>query len=184
MNFNRMKALVEQDAVARAEYDAAAAAQKQGDARLQEIRATIARKTIRAPFSGVLGIRQVNLGQYLNGGDAVVPLQQLDPIYVNFGVPQQDVSQMQLGRKVRVVLTAAEETAFSGRVTAVDAVVDQTTRNVQVQATLANRRGVLQPGMFVRAQIIALGPSRSVIVVPAPRSAMPHTGIRCSCSRT
>jgi membrane fusion protein, multidrug efflux system len=165
VNFNRMQGLVEQDAVARAEFDTAAAAHKQGDARVREIRATIDRKTIRAPFSGVLGIRQVNLGQYLNGGDPVVPLQQLDPIYVNFGVPQQDAGQMRIGRKVRVQPTEQESGRLAGHVTALDSVVDQTTRNVRVQATLANRRGALQPGMFVRAQI-ALGPSRSVIVVP------------------
>jgi membrane fusion protein, multidrug efflux system len=81
----------------RAEYDRAAADQKQTEAKVGEIRATIARKTIRAPFSGILGIRQVNLGQYLSGGDAVVPLQSLDPIYVNFGLPQQDAGQCASG---------------------------------------------------------------------------------------
>ena len=165
VNFERMTGLVDQDAVARAEYDTAAAAHKQGVARVNEIRATIERKTIRAPFSGVLGIRQANLGQYLNGGDPVVPLQKLDPIYVNFGVPQQDTGQIRIGRKVRVVLAERPDAPFAGRVTAIDSVVDQTTRNVQVQATLANRGATLQPGMFVRAQI-ALGPSRSMVVVP------------------
>ena len=98
LNHERMKGLVQQDAVSRAEYDTAAAALQQAEARLSEIRATIERKTIRAPFSGVLGIRQVNLGQYLTGGAAIVPLQSLDPIYVNFAVPQQDVAQMRIGR--------------------------------------------------------------------------------------
>ena len=87
--------------MSRAEYDTAAATQKQAEARIGEIRATIERKTIRAPFTGVLGIRQVNLGQYLTGGDPVVPLQSLNPIYVNFSVPQQDAGQMQIGRAVR-----------------------------------------------------------------------------------
>ena len=166
VNFDRMTGLVGEDAVSRAEYDAAAAAHKQAEARIREIRATIERKTIRAPFSGVLGIRQVNLGQYMNGGDAVVPLQSLDPIYVNFGVPQQDTGQVQIGRKVDVRLADRDDAAWSGRITALDAVVDPTTRNVQVQATLANRRGTLQPGMFVRTQV-ALGAHRSMIVIPA-----------------
>ena len=86
----------------------------------------------------MLGIRQVNLGQYLTGGDPVVPLQSLDPIYVNFGVPQQGAGQMRVGRTVRVTAADRRGAEFSGRVTAVDSVVDQATRNVQVQATLAN----------------------------------------------
>ena len=90
LNFKRLENLVEDGAISRADYDRAAAEQKQTEARVGEIRATIARKVIHAPFSGVLGIRQVHLGQYLSAGDPVVPLQSLDPIYVNFGVPQQE----------------------------------------------------------------------------------------------
>ncbi|HEY0872669.1 MAG TPA: efflux RND transporter periplasmic adaptor subunit [Vicinamibacterales bacterium] len=165
LNHERMSGLVEQDAVSRAEYDAATANHKQADARIAEIRATIARKTIRAPFTGVLGIRQVNLGQYLSGGDPVVPLQSLNPIYVNFGVPQQEAAQMRPGREVRV--TAQEIGAeFTGRITAVDSVVDATTRNVQVQATFANPGGKLRPGMFVQAQV-TLGAPKDVIALPA-----------------
>jgi membrane fusion protein (multidrug efflux system) len=166
LNFERMQGLVDQDAVSRAEYDAAAAAHKQAEAKLREIRATIARKTIRAPFSGVLGIRQVNLGQYLNAGNPVVPLQSLNPIYVNFSVPQQDASQMRSGRTVRITTGDLAGVEFTGRITALDAVVDQTTRNVQVQATLANPGGKLRPGMFVEAQV-ALGTGRPVVALPA-----------------
>ena len=93
LNFERLKDLVEEGAISRAEYDRAAAEQRQTEAKVGEVRATIARKTIRAPFSGILGIRQVNLGQYLSAGNAVVPLQSLDPIYVNFSVPQQDAER-------------------------------------------------------------------------------------------
>ena len=166
LNYARMKGLVEQDAVSRAEYDSAAAGHKQAEARIREIHATIARKTIRAPFTGVLGIRQVNLGQYLTGGDPVVPLQSLNPIYVNFGVPQQDAGRMQRGRQVTVSAADAGDLEFTGRITAVDAVVDETTRNVQVQATLANPGGKLRPGMFVQAQV-ALGAPRTVTSLPA-----------------
>ena len=166
LNFERMEGLVQQDAVSRAEYDAAAAAHKQADARLREIRATIERKTIRAPFSGLLGIRQVNLGQYLAGGDPVVPLQSVDPVYVNFGVPQQDVAQVRAGRKVRVTVGELGDTEFTGRVSAVDSVVDQTTRNVQVQATFTNPGAKLRPGMFVQAQVL-LGAGQPIVALPA-----------------
>lgn len=166
LNHERMKGLVQQDAVSRAEYDAAAAALQQAEARLSEIRATIERKTIRAPFSGVLGIRQVNLGQYLTGGAAVVPLQSLDPIYVNFAVPQQDVAQMRIGRTVHITSNEPGGAEVSGRISAIDSVIDQTTRNVQVQATLPNRGAKLRPGMFVQTQVI-LGAAQRVIALPA-----------------
>src|SRR6266850_3240506 len=93
LNFDRMQGLLNERVISRAEFDRATAEQRQADARVGEIRAAIERKTIRAPFSGTLGIRQVNKGQYLAGGNPVVPLQALDPIYVNFGVPQQAIGQ-------------------------------------------------------------------------------------------
>src|SRR5438093_922282 len=99
---------------------------------------TIERKTIRAPFSGLLGIRRVNLGQYLSGGDALVTLQSLNPIYVNFGVPQQAMTEVRAGRSVHVTAGDVAGAGFTGRITAIDSVVDESTRNVQTQATLAN----------------------------------------------
>jgi membrane fusion protein, multidrug efflux system len=165
LTYERMKGLVEQDAVSRAEFDTAAAAHKQAEARIREIRATIERKTIRAPFGGTLGIRAVNVGQYLTGGDPVVPLQSLNPIYVNFGIPQQDAAQMQLGRAVRITASDLANAQFNGRISAVDSVVNETTRNVRVQATLGNAAGKLRPGMFVQAQV-SLGASQSVIALP------------------
>ena len=166
LNFERMKGLVEQDAVSRAEFDSATASHLQSEARIREIRATIERKTIRAPFSGILGIRQVNLGQYLTAGDPVVPLQSLNPIYVNFGVPQQDAGQMRPGRAIRITVGDLAGVEFAGRISALDSVVDQTTRNVQVQATLANPGGRLRPGMFVQTQVM-LGASQPVVTLPA-----------------
>jgi membrane fusion protein, multidrug efflux system len=165
LTYDRMKRLVEHDAVSRSEFDTAAATRKQAEARIREIRATIKRKTIRAPFSGVLGIREVNVGQYLTGGDAVVALQSLNPIYVNFGIPQQDANQLRLGRSVRITASDLGDVVFQGRISAVDSVVDEGTRNIRVQATLANPGGKLRPGMFVQTQIL-LGTSRSVIVLP------------------
>ena len=114
----------------------------------------------------MLGIRQVNLGQYVSGGSPIVPLQSLDPVYVNFSVPQQALSQLRVGQSVRASTSDAAADEFTGRVTAVDSVVDEATRNVQVQATFANPQHKLRPGMFVQAKL-ALGGSDSVIALPA-----------------
>jgi membrane fusion protein (multidrug efflux system) len=166
LNLERRQGLVDQGAISGADYDRAAAEQKLTEARVAEIRATIARKTIRAPFSGVLGIRQVNLGQYLSAGDAVAPLQSLDPIYVNFGVPQQDAGQVRVGSTVHITAGDLPGNEFVGRVTAINSVVDEATRNIQVQATLANPRGKLRAGMFVQVEL-RLGGSRPVVTLPA-----------------
>ena len=167
LNFARMKDLLDQRVISRSEYDRATAEQKQTDAQVAEIKAAIDRKTIRAPFSGILGIRQVNRGQYLAAGDPVVPLQSLNPIYVNFGVPQQEAGRVRLGRSVRITSEEADGFEFTGRVTAINAVVDEATRNVQVQATLANPDGQLRSGMFVQVEVLQ-GVSRTVIALPAP----------------
>ncbi len=166
VNFLRMEGLVADGAISQADYDRAAAEQKRTEARVGEIRATIARKVITAPFSGVLGIREAHLGQYLSAGDPVVPLQSLDPIHVNFGVPQQDAGELRVGRRVRVTADDLPGVALDGRITAVDSIVDEATRNVKVQATLANARGRLRPGMFVHVETI-VGGSRPTIALPA-----------------
>jgi membrane fusion protein, multidrug efflux system len=165
-NFGRTQELVKQGVMAQTEYDNVSAQQKATEAQVGEIRATIERKTIRAPFSGILGIRQINLGQYLAAGQAIVPLQSLNPIYVNFGVPQQDAPRVKVGRTLEVTSDDLPGVRLTGRVTAVDSVVDQTTRNIQVQATLSNPEAKLRPGMFVQVQV-ALGGSRDVIPLPA-----------------
>jgi len=166
LNFERMQGLLTERVISRAEFDRATAEHRQAEARVGEISATIERKIIRAPFSGFLGIRHVNLGQYLSGGDAVVTLQSLNPIYVNFGVPQQTAGQMRVGRTVRITTDDLSGVAFSGRVTAIDSIVDETTRNVQVQATLANPEGTLRPGMFVQTEVI-VGASSAIVSLPA-----------------
>jgi len=166
LSFERMQGLLNENVVSRAEFDRAIADQRQGDARVGEIKATIERKTIRAPFGGILGIRRVNLGQYLSAGDALVTLQSLSPIYVNFGVPQQAMAQVRAGRTVRVTADNLAGSAFSGRITAIDSVVDESTRNIQAQATLANPDGRLRPGMFVQAEV-AVGASATIVSLPA-----------------
>ncbi|OFW02896.1 MAG: hypothetical protein A3H94_08765 [Acidobacteria bacterium RIFCSPLOWO2_02_FULL_60_20] len=166
LNFERLQGLVNTRAISRADYDRAAAEQKQTEAKVGEIRATIARKTILAPFLGILGIRQVNLGQYLSAGEGIVPLQSLDPIYVNFGVPQQYVGQLRPGASVRITSADLAGVEFAGQLTAINSIVDEATRNIQIQATLANPQGRLRPGMFVQTEII-LGANHSVVALPA-----------------
>jgi membrane fusion protein (multidrug efflux system) len=166
INFGRMEQLVKEGVIARTEFDNATAQQKATEAQVGEIRATIARKTIRAPFSGILGLRQANLGQYLSAGEAIVSLQSLNPIYVNFGVPQQTAAQVRVGRGLRVLSDDAGGIKFAGRVTALDSIVNEATRNIQVQATLANPGGKLRPGMFVQVEIVT-GTDRPVIALPA-----------------
>jgi membrane fusion protein (multidrug efflux system) len=164
--FDRVQELLKEKVISKAEFDRATADLHQAEAELGEVRAVIQRKTIRAPFSGVLGLRQVNLGQYLAGGDPLVSLQSLDPIYVNFGVPQQSAGQIAVGRAVKVTAADGAGGQWTGRVTALDSMVDEATRNIQVQATLANPGGRLRPGMFVQTAVV-LGPSQTVVVVPA-----------------
>jgi len=166
LTFERLEGLLKEKVISKAEFDRATADLRQTDARVGEVRAVIQRKTIRAPFTGILGIRQVNLGQYLAGGDPLVTLQSLDPIYANFGVPQQAAAQVSIGRAVRVTTDDAAGATWTGKVTAIDAQVNESTRNVQVQATLSNPGGKLRPGMFVRTGL-GLGSSQSVIALPA-----------------
>jgi membrane fusion protein (multidrug efflux system) len=167
LNYGRMKDLLDQRVISRAEYDRAVTDQKHSNAQVAEIQTTIERKTIRAPFSGVLGIRQANRGQYLGAGDPVVLLQSLNPIYVNFGVPQQEAVHLRVGRSVRLSVNELSGLETVGRITAIDAIVDESTRNVQVQATVPNPDGRLRPGMFVQTAV-AMGEARTVIALPAP----------------
>jgi len=166
LNLDRGRGLRDQGVIAQADFDRVNAENSQAQARVGEIRATIERKTIRAPFTGMLGIRQVNLGQYLGGGAPIVPLQAIDPVYVNFSVPQQQVGRLRTGGEVRLSAEGDSGGEFGGRITAVDSVVDESTRNVQVQATVPNPGGRLHPGMFVETRVL-LGVAQAVVSLPA-----------------
>ncbi len=169
LQLERDEALRHKGVVSQAELDDARATFTQADARVGEMQATIARKTIRAPFSGLLGIRQVNLGEYLAAGAPIVPLQALQPIYVNFAVPQQNLAALRIGTKVAVTRDGSATAAadpLAGRVTALDSVIDPATRNIEIQATFDNPGGALKPGMFVEAHV-AVGTPRSLITLPA-----------------
>jgi membrane fusion protein (multidrug efflux system) len=166
INYKRAQELVKAGVISRSEYDNADAQQKATEAQVGDTQAAIARKTIHAPFTGVLGIRQVSLGQYLAAGQAIVSLQSVDPIYVNFGVPQQDTTEMRAGRVLRVTNGDLPGMAFSGRITALDSIINEQTRNIQVQATFANKGNKLRPGMFVQVEL-PVGQPRDIVPLPA-----------------
>lgn len=165
LNLNRSKGLLTKQVSSQADFDAASAEFQQADALAQEYQAAIDRKTIRAPFAGVLGIREVNIGQYLQSGDKVVPLQSLDPIYVNFSLPQQSLGSLAPGRKVEAFAEGLDE-KFTGEITAINSIVDEATRNVQVQATLKNPNGKIRPGMYVKT-LIDLPKTEKSLLIPA-----------------
>ena len=165
LNIDRGKQLLERGVIAQAEFDRMQAESRTADAAVNAVEALIARKTIRAPFSGVLGIREVDLGQHLNEGDHIVPLQTLDPIYVNFTLPQQDANSLRPGTVVAVTADSVRSGGLHGTITAVNSVVDEATRNVTVQASFKNPGGKLRPGMFVDVAV-DLGTHDSVIALP------------------
>lgn len=162
----RAAKMLRTDIISRAEYDQASATHEQALSQLNSLRTTIAKKTIRAPFSGQLGIRQVNLGQMLREGDPVVTLQSLNPIFVDFGLPQQQLAQLRTGLAVRVTCDALPGLTVQGRITAINPLVDAATRNVNLQATVTNGAEKLRPGMFVNVAV-SLPVSGSVLAIPA-----------------
>ena len=166
LNLERAKDLRAQGVTSQSDLDTREAEflQKGGDVDIAK--ATIAKKTIRAPFSGQLGIREVNLGQYVNAGDPIVSLQSLDPVYVDFTLPEQQLGYVAKGTAIRLVSDAAPGRTFSGKITANNPEVDPKTRNVKVQATVPNGDGTLRPGMFAKVQLV-LPETASVLVVPA-----------------
>jgi membrane fusion protein (multidrug efflux system) len=165
INFDRIKKLVANNTVSQSDFDNADAKFKESEAQVDNIRAVIAKKTIRAPFSGRLGIRQVNLGQTLNEGDEIVSLQSLDPIYVNFLLPQQRLAQVKPDLAIRMTTDAFPGQVISGRITAINPQVDAATRNIRIQATLANPEERLRPGMYVNVSVV-LADRIDVITIP------------------
>jgi membrane fusion protein, multidrug efflux system len=166
IQYGRADQLSKAGVISKSEYDNAAAQQKATVAQVGDIKAAIARKTVRAPFSGILGIRQISLGQYLAAGQAIVSLQSLNPIYVNFGVPQQDTGKVGVGRSLRITANDLPGATLNGKVTALDSVINEETRNIQIQATLQNPGAHLRPGMFVQVEL-PVGQPRDVIPLPA-----------------
>jgi len=166
MNLKRAKQLLADKVIPQSQFDTSNAEFEQAVARRDDIRATIAKKTIRAPFAGRLGIRLVSLGQVLNEGQDIVSLQSLDPIFANFLLPQQQLAKVREGMIVRVNTDVLSGEAIEGRITAINSEVDAATRNIRIQATVANPDERLRPGMYADVAIVM--PSKlSVLTIPA-----------------
>ena len=139
---------------------------KQNKANADAVRTTIEKKTIRAPFAGRLGLRMVNLGQYLDVGKPIVSLQSLDPVYAEFTLPQQELAKLKTGMRVGVTTDAYPGRQFEGKLTAIAPQLDPSMRSVGLQATLDNPEQLLRPGMFARAEVF-LPEEQKVLVIPA-----------------
>lgn len=165
-NLARNRELRVKNLVSQADLDASEAKAKQAEAQIDHVRATIANKTLNAPFAGQTGIRQINLGQFLNTGDPIVSLQSLDPVYVDFALPQQRLAQLQVGMTVQVVTDAFPGQPFTGQLSAMNPEIELATRNVRLRAKLANPQGLLRPGMFVTVAA-ELPDTEPVLMIPA-----------------
>lgn len=165
LTLERAKQLRSQQTNSASELDVAQATFHQARANVATIQAAIDKKTIRAPFAGRLGIRQANLGQFLRSGAAIVPLQAFDPIYFNFALPQQNAAQVARGQAVSITVDAFPGQVFSGTINAINPGVDEATRTLELQATLRNEDGRLQPGMFGAASV-QLGTTERIVTVP------------------
>ena len=165
VNFDRTQRLAKSSTVSQAQLDTDSANLKNLKAQVAQQQAIIEKKILRAPFAGHLGIRAVDVGQYLSAGTSIVTLQALDPIYVDFYVPQQAVEEIQIGHKVTVKVDAYEDRTFTGEIAAINPKVDVGNRNVQIRATLKNQDRKLLPGMYATVDI-AVGEPATYVTVP------------------
>jgi membrane fusion protein, multidrug efflux system len=164
-DLERTRGLASQKVVSKAELDAAQSKFNRMNAVVDQMRSNIRKKTIIAPFDGQLGIRQVNVGQMINAGQQVVPLTSLDPVFADFALPQQYLGQLKPGLEVHIMTDALPGRVFSGKVTAINSMVDSSTRNITLQATLENPDHALRPGMFAKAEV-TLPEKHKTLVVP------------------
>lgn len=165
LSFERARKLRASNTIPEAEFDLARAKAQSTEANVQSMAASLRRRSIVAPYNGILGIRQIAPGEYIETGQAVVALQSLDPLYINFALPQRDISNISLGQQLSIVTDAFKEQSFSGKVTAINSEVDRSTRTIAVQGTIANPGHQLRPGMFARV-IIVINQIQQVITIP------------------
>jgi len=164
-DLGRTRDLAARKVISKAELDAAESKFKQKEGAVDNMRALVAKKEVRAPFDGQLGIRQVNVGQMINAGQQVVALTALDPVYVDFALPQQALAKVSPGFEVRVHTDAVPGREFKGKLTAINSMVDTVTRNVTLQATLENPDRALRPGTFAKVEVM-LPEKHKALVVP------------------
>jgi membrane fusion protein (multidrug efflux system) len=165
VNYQRDVKQLKADAVSQATVDSDQAALQSAIAQVQAQQALMAEKQIKAPFAGTLGIRQVDVGQYLAAGTEIVTLQQLNPLFVDFYVPQQALAQINVGQKISVQIDAFPGQEFPATISAVNSAIDAATRTVQIRATLGNDKLILRPGMFATVNI-PVGQAQSLITLP------------------
>ncbi len=154
LNLERARELFSQRSISKSKFDITDAEFKQAEARVDNIRAMIAKKNIRAPFAGRLGIREIDLGQVLNEGDVIVSLQSMDPIYANFFLPQEQLSKLLPGLLVRLTTDAFPGQTMVGKITTISPQVEAASRNIRIQATAPNPDELLRPGMFVNVSVV------------------------------
>src|SRR5712671_2427530 len=164
-DLERSRDLAMKKVVSGAELDSAQSKFRRMNAVVDQMRSSIAKKTVTAPFDGQLGIRQVNVGQMINAGQQVVPLTSLDPVFADFALPQQYLGQLTPGLEVHVTTDAIPGRVFNGKLTAINSMVDSSTRNITLQATLDNSDHALRPGMFAKAEVM-LPEKHKALVVP------------------
>ena len=164
-DLERSRDLAMKKVVSSAELDSAQSKFRRLNAVVDQVRSSIAKKTLIAPFDGQLGIRQVNVGQMINAGQQVVPLTSLDPVFADFALPQQYLGQLTPGLEVHVTTDAIPGRVFNGKLTAINSMVDSSTRNITLQATLDNSDHALRPGMFAKAEVM-LPEKHKALVVP------------------
>src|SRR5437868_5982048 len=164
-DLGRTRDLAGRKVISKAELDAAESKFKQKEGAVGNMRAMVGKKEVRAPFDGQLGIRQVNIGQMINSGQQVVALTALNPVYVDFALPQQELSKLSEGLEVSVRTDAVPGREFKGKLTAINSMIDSATRNVGLQATLENKDRALRPGMFAKVEV-ALPQKDKTVVIP------------------
>jgi membrane fusion protein (multidrug efflux system) len=161
----RNRSLLKDRAVAQGDFDEISAQLDQVRAQIKGTQAMIDKKTIRAPFDGQLGIRMINLGQFLPEGSPIVSLQNLDPVYVDYSLPERQLALLSTGQAIRVQVSAYPDRTFDGTIEAINPQIDQGTRNVRIRATLANPDRALRPGMFARVSTL-LPVEQAVLTIP------------------
>ena len=173
-NLDRERDLAARKVVSKQELDTAQSTFGQKQGAVDNMRAFITKKQIRAPFDGMLGIRQVNVGQMINSGQQVVQLTALDRVYVDFALPQQNLPQLAAGYEARVHADSLPGREFKGKVTAINSMVDNVTRNISLQATFDNPDHELHPGMFVKVDVILPEKSKTLVIPGSAVSYAPY----------
>ncbi len=172
VEFDRARSLLTRQALSKSEYDRLAAELLKANTRVAQLKAIMAKKRILAPFAGTIGIRQVDVGDFVSSGTIIATLQDVSSLYVDFFLPEQSVPQLKLGQRVRFSVAAFPNQSFEGEINAINPKVEDSTRNVQVRAILSNPESKLLPGMFANLEVLLPSEDARVVV---PETALTYT---------